>query len=257
MLVALTREVPPSIARCELTHLAREPIDHGRAAAQHRAYEEALAELGCVVQRLPAEPEMPDSVFVEDAAVVVDEIAVLARPGAESRRGETASVAAALAEHRPVVRISAPGTLDGGDVLRIGQDLWVGLSGRSSPEGVRQLAALLAPFGYQVRGVPVSGCLHLKTAVTHLAARTVLANPHWVAVSALADDLEVVEVHPDEPMGATALPIGDTVLYPTAFPRTRERIEARGLRVRALDASELARAEGALTCCSIIFQAQD
>jgi dimethylargininase len=238
MLVALTREVPPSIARCELTHLAREPIDHGRAAAQHRAYEEALAELGCVVQRLPAEPEMPDSVFVEDAAVVVDEIAVLARPGAESRR-------------------AAPGTLDGGDVLRIGQDLWVGLSGRSNPEGVRQLAALLAPFGYQVRGVPVSGCLHLKTAVTHLAARTVLANPHWVAVSALADDLEVVEVHPDEPMGANALPIGDTVLYPTAFPRTRERIEARGLRVRALDASELARAEGALTCCSIIFQAQD
>src|SRR6185503_1062775 len=118
--VAITRPVSPAFAACELTHLPREPIDVGLAARQHAAYEALLEELGWAVERLPVEPTLPDSVFVEDAAVVVDELAVVTRPGAESRRDETRSVGEALARHRPLARIEAPARLDGGDVLRLG-----------------------------------------------------------------------------------------------------------------------------------------
>jgi dimethylargininase len=253
MLLALTRAVPPSIARCELTHLDRDPIDVGLAELQHLAYEQALRELGCTVQRLPAEPEMPDSVFVEDAAIVLDEVAVITRPGAASRRGEVPSVAAALEAYRPVLRIEAPGTLDGGDVLRVGSNVFVGLSGRSNAEAVRQLQGLLGAFGYRVTGVEVRGCLHLKSAVTQVDEGTVLLNPEWIDRSRLGD-LAHVEVHPEEAMAANALRVGSSVLFPAAFPRTRERLEARGIQVRTVDASQVAKAEGALTCCSLIFE---
>lgn len=253
MLVALTRAVPPSLARCELTHLQRTPIDLALAEAQHARYEQALAALGCEVRRLPPEPDMPDSVFVEDTAVVLDEVAVLTLPGAESRRGETASVAEALRPHRPLLRIEAPGTLDGGDVLVLGRRVLVGLSGRSNAEAVRQLANLLEPFGYSVEGVAVAGCLHLKTAATRVAEGTVLLNPRWVDPS-LFHDLERVEVHPDEPMAGNALLVGAGVLYPTAYPRTGERLDRVGIELTQVDAGEVAKAEGALTCCSLLFR---
>src|SRR5688572_29484443 len=169
MRIALTREVPPSIVHCELTHLARTPIDLARAREEHAAYEAALATLGCEVRRIAPAPELPDSVFVEDAALVLDEVAVLMRPGAASRRDEVGSVAGALAPYRPLLRIDAPGTLDGGDVLRSGRRVYVGQTPRSNAEGCRQLQALLAPYGYDVRAVAVQGCLHLKTAVTEVA----------------------------------------------------------------------------------------
>ncbi len=257
-LVALTRPVSPAFAACELTHLAREPIDVALARRQHAAYEALLEELGCTVERLPAEPGLPDSVFVEDAAVVVDELAVVTRPGAESRRGETTSVAAALARHRPLARIEAPATLDGGDVLRVGRRLFVGLSARSNSDGVEQLAAALAPFGYAVVGVPLHDCLHLKTAVTEVAAGTVVVNPEWIDRATFAA-YERVEVDAREPFAANVLRIaahdggGDTVVMPAAFPRTAERLAARGLRVRTLDVSEIAKAEGGVTCCSILL----
>src|SRR5687768_14830364 len=242
MLIALTRAVPPDIAACELTHLVREPIDFARAAAQHEAYEDALRALGCRVQRLAPAPEMPDSVFVEDTAVVTGEIAVITRPGAPSRRVETASVAGALAAYRPLRTIAPPGTLDGGDVLRIGRRLWVGMSSRSNEEGARQLEAALAPFGYSVTRVLTRGCLHLKTAVTSLGGDAVLINPEWVDAAALAG-VEAVEVDPREPFAANVLVIGDTVLAPADAPRTRARLERRGLVVQPIDASELAKAE--------------
>lgn len=254
MLLALTRAVPPSIGRCELTHLARAPIDVERAAGQHREYEDALRALGCTVRRLPPEPELADSVFVEDTAVVLDEVAVLTRPGAVSRRAETASVAGALRPHRRLLSIEPPGTLEGGDVLRIGRDLYIGLSARSNPAGVRQLRDLLRPFGYTVHGVAVRGCLHLKTAVTRVAEGTVLVNPDWVDVRELGR-IERIEVHPVEPFAANALPLGETLLYPAAHPRTRERLEARGLTLQTVDADELAKAEAGLTCCSLVFEA--
>ena len=253
MLVALTREVSPAIARCELTHLAREPIDVARARAEHAAYERRLAEAGCRVERIAPAPDLPDSVFVEDIALVLDELAVLTRPGAESRRAETPPVAAALTRHRAVVRqIEAPGTLDGGDVLVVGRDVFVGVSGRTNDAGIAQLAAILAPHGYAVRGVPVRGCLHLKSAVTRVGERLLLINRDWVPADAFGA-FELIDVDPAEPYAANALLVGERVIYPTAFPRTRERLERRGVRVLAVEAGELAKAEGAVTCCSLLF----
>lgn len=153
MRIALTRDVSPAMPRCELSHLARTPIDLAQAAAQHVAYERCLMELGCRVLRLPADDSMPDAVFIEDTAVVVPELAVVTRPGAASRRGETVAVASALAAHRTLARIETPGTLDGGDVLQIGRTLYVGRAARSNADGIAQLARLLAPFDYRV--IPV------------------------------------------------------------------------------------------------------
>ncbi|HEY3352395.1 MAG TPA: dimethylargininase [Polyangia bacterium] len=248
----MTRAVSPAIARCELTHLARTAIDVHQAGAQHRQYEEALRGLGCRVVSLPAEPDLPDSVFIEDAAVALDELAVITRPGAASRRGETAAVAAALAPLRPLAFIEEPGTLDGGDVLRLGQRLFVGHSGRSNESGVAQLRALVAPYGYTVTAVPVSGCLHLKSAVTQVGEDAVLVHPGWLDPAVLGP-VAVVAVAPDEPHAANGLLVGGRLLYPASFPRTRARLESRGVTVVPVDVSELQKAEGAVTCCSLVF----
>lgn len=253
MRLALTRAVSPAIARCELTHLSRRPIDLRVAERQHAAYEALLEELGCAVERLPAEPDLPDSVFVEDAAVVLDELAVVTRPGAPSRRAETETVARALAAHRPIASLSAPATLDGGDVLCVGRRIRVGLSGRTNDAGVEQLRALVEPHGYQVTGVAVRGCLHLKSAVTRIAPETLLIHPGWVDPLEF-EGLDRIEIDPAEPHAANALLVGETVIHPSAFPRTGERLASRGIRVRTVDLSELAKAEGGVTCCSVIFE---
>jgi dimethylargininase len=251
MLIALTREVPSSIARCELTHLARDPIDIAIARKQHEAYEQALANAGCRIVRLPSEDELPDSVFVEDAAVVLDEVAVITRPGAASRLPETASVAAALREYRELVFLEPPATLDGGDVLRVGRTIFVGQSSRTNAEGLSQLSETITPFGYSVRAATPRGCLHLKSAVTAFGDNAVLLNPEWVDAT-LFDGLTVIAVDPSEPFGANVLRLGDVVLCASAFPRTAQRLRDAGANVRMVDVSELAKAEGALTCCSVI-----
>ncbi|MGD1148737.1 MAG: arginine deiminase family protein [Thermoanaerobaculaceae bacterium] len=252
MPIAITRKVSPAIARCELTHLARSPIDVELASAQHEAYERALAKLGCWVVSLPPEADLPDSVFVEDIAVVIDEVAVITRPGARSRRPETASVAAVLAKYRPIVTIEAPGTLDGGDVLQLGRRVLVGLTDRTNREGIAQLGAALSPHGYAVEAVPVSGCLHLKSAVTQVTPDTVLINSAWVDTAPFSNFTRI-EVDPAEPYAANALMVGDAVLYPEAFPCTAAQLDRAGVRIVTVDVSELAKAEGAVTCCSILL----
>lgn len=253
MLTALTRTISPAIARCELTHLVREPIDVDRAVAQHEEYQRALATLGCRVHRLPAGPDLPDAVFIEDTAVVFDELAVITRPGAESRRAETAEVAEALTDYRRLVTIQPPGTLDGGDVLLVDNTIFVGQSSRSNAAGASQLHQLMEPYGYTVNRVEVSGCLHLKSAVTQVAEGMLLINPGWVRPGTFGE-LKAIEVDPAEPFGANAVRIGKAVVYPSGFPKTRRRLEAQGIDVRTVDASELAKAEGGVTCCSLIFQ---
>jgi dimethylargininase len=248
---ALIRPVSDGMTRCELTHLARSPIDLEVARRQHRRYADVLASLGCRLVELAAEPDLPDSVFVEDTAVVLDEIAVLTRPGAASRRPEVDSVAHVLAEWRPCVRIEAPGTLDGGDVLRIDRRLFVGQSGRSNAGGIRQLAAAAAPHGYEVVPVPMQGCLHLKSAVTQVGPDTLLINGNWVDRGHWPG-LRCVDVHPEEPHAANALWIGDAVVHASSAPRTRDRLEATGLCVLSVDVSEMEKAEGAVTCCSVL-----
>ena len=256
MPIALTRPVSPRLAECELTHLPRCTIDAELAASQHRAYCETLARLGCDVRELPAEPDLPDGVFVEDTAVVLDELAVIARPGAAARRAETASVEAALRAYRPLERIRAPATLDGGDVLRIGRTILVGLSPRTGEAAVDQLREHLAPHGYQVCGLPVTAALHLKSACTAIAPDTLVVNREWLDAGALvaaAPHLSLLDVAPNEPRGANHLLIDGTVLSPASCPRTTDRIRARGITVEVVDVSELEKAESGVTCSSLIF----
>jgi dimethylargininase len=253
MLIAVTREVSPGIGRCELTHLERSAIDLELARVQHRSYEECLAALGCEVHRLPAEAELPDSVFVEDAAVVLEEAAVITRPGAESRRPETESLARALHPYRTLLFIEPPGILDGGDVLTLGKTIYIGRSSRTDAGAVNQMRELVAAFGYEVRPVDLAGCLHLKSAVTHVGRDTLLVNPKWLDPGVFSG-FDLLEVHPSEPFGANALLVGERVVYPSAFPRSRERLERKGIGVTPVDLSELAKAEGGVTCCSLLVR---
>jgi len=255
MLVAMTREISAQIGRCELTYKARAAIDVDLARAQHRQYQECLRSLGCSIRCLPAEPELPDSVFVEDTAIVLDELAIITRPGAVSRRPETHSVAQALLPYRPLARIEAPATLDGGDVLRVGKRLFVGLSHRSNEAAVRQLSKLLAGAGYTVLGVSVQGCLHLKSAVTQVAEDTLLINRDWVECSTFGS-MRFLDVDPGEPGAANALRVGNGIVVSSEYAATRRRLEAQGFAVCPVDASELAKAEGGVTCCSLIFTDQ-
>ncbi|MGB8474106.1 MAG: arginine deiminase family protein [Candidatus Acidiferrum sp.] len=254
MLIAITRAVSPAIVNCELSYIPRHPINLSIAQAQHRAYEQLLEELGARVISLPAEPDLPDSMFVEDPAIVLDELAVIFPLGTASRRPEAASLAQAISKFRKLERIALPGTLEGGDVLCIGRKLFVGVTKRSNAEGVRQLAAILAPHHYEVIAVPVTGCLHLKSAVTFLGRDTLLANRAWFDPGPFFG-YDWIDVAPTEPHAANALALGNTIIFPASFPSTTARIEARGFPVTALDISELQKAESGLTCSSLIFQA--
>lgn len=254
MWIAITRDVGTSLAECELSFVPREEIDVVLAAAQHRDYRRALASLGCRVLELPAEPGRPDGVFVEDVALVLDEIAIMTRPGAESRRPETASMAQILAGYRPVLALQAPATLDGGDVLRVDRTLYVGESTRTNADGIAQLRGLVAGHGYQVKSVPIHGCLHLKSAVTQVADDTLLLQPEWVDATAFPG-FDIIKVDPDEQHAANALRVGAGVVYPTCFPYTKRRMQAAGIAVTTVDVSELQKAEGAVTCCSLVLRA--
>jgi dimethylargininase len=253
MTLAITRDISRSIVNCELTHLARAPIDVTRARAQHEAYRGALRGLSLEVVSLPEEPGLPDSVFVEDAAIVLEEVAVLTNPGASSRKPEVDSVARALAPHRRLLRIVPPAALDGGDVLTVGKSIFVGLTLRSNAAAVAQLRSLLNPFGYIVLGVPVTDCLHLKSGVTQVAEKTLLINPAWVDQSHFPG-FDFIEVDSSEPFAANALLIGDALIFPAAFPKTRERLGRLTPRIVTVEADELAKAEGGVTCCSLIVQ---
>ena len=253
--IAITRDVSPALAACELSFVARSPIDAARAQVQHAAYRRALEAAGCEVVRLPAEPALPDSVFVEDVALAFDELAIATRPGAAARRDEGHAVLEVLGSVRRVLPIEAPGTLDGGDVLRIGRRVLVGDSARSNAAGREQLRALLAPHGYTVEDVAIRDCLHLKSAVTQVADRAVLLNPDWVDRAPFTG-YQCIEVDPAEPHAANALRIGERLVYPDAFPRTLARLRAAGFAVETVDISELQKAEGGLTCCSIVLRAR-
>ena len=253
MWTAITRDVSPALADCQLSFVERDAIDVDRARAQHAAYRTALEALGCEVLELPGDAAFPDSVFVEDVALAFDELAIATRPGAESRRDEGGAVLDLLGRVRTLSRIEAPATLDGGDVLRIGKRVFVGISARSNAAGHGQLRDLLAPHGYTVESVAMRDCLHLKSAVTQVGEATVLVNPAWVDVAPFADYTNI-EVDPIEPHAANAVRVGDALLYPQGFPRTQARLRSAGIEVTTVDVSELQKAEGAVTCCSILLR---
>jgi dimethylargininase len=254
MKIAITRQVSPAINQCELTHIAREPIDYERACVQHRQYEEALRSLGLNVISLEADPELPDSVFVEDVALVVDECAIMLNPGASSRRPEVAPVEQALAPYRDIFRVRPPGTVDGGDILRVGKTIYVGLSSRSTEDAIEQIEAILEPRGYKVQAVSVTGCLHLKSAVTQVSEDSLLINPEWVSKENFPG-LQFIEADTSEPYAANAVLVDGRIIYPSAFPITRAKLERAGIDMLIVAADELAKAVGAVTCCSLIFDA--
>jgi|SRR5690242_5262386 len=253
MLTAITRQVSPGLANCELSYIKRKPIDIATARAQHREYERLLEKHGARVISLTAEPDLPDAMFVEDPAMVLDEAAVMLQPGAASRRGEIRSLAKAIGQFRKLEYVKLPGTVEGGDVLTIGRKIYVGRSKRTNAEGMRQLAGIVEPLGYEVRPVGVSGCLHLKSAVTYLGENTLLANREWFRAEGFSGyawiDVDAAEAH-----GANALALGETVVLPASFPKTRARVEERGFRVTTIDISELQKAESGLTCSCLLFE---
>lgn len=253
MLIAITRQISPSITRCELSFHQRQPIDVQKAIRQHAGYEQLISELAVWIVRAPDEPDLPDAVFVEDPAVVVDEIAVICRMGAASRRPEATSMASLLSLYRPLEFMTEPATLDGGDVMRIGRTVYVGLSARTNQAGVQQLANFLGPVGYEVRPIEVRGCLHLKSGCSYIGNNTVLVNRSWIDTRELGE-FDLIDVVDDEPAAANALLIREAVIVPASFPKTHTLLEQRGFRVRSLDLSELQKAEAGVTCTSLMLE---
>ena len=249
---AIIRRPSTAMDQGERTHLDRVPIDHEIALAQHTAYGAALETAGLGVHVLPALDGFPDCSFVEDNALILPEIAIALYPGAASRVGEVLSIAAHFPDDRPVASIAAPARIDGGDILVVGKQIFVGLSARTTSGGVAALAAFVAPHGYSVSGVRLGDALHLKTAVTALSDDLLLHNPAWVD-AALFPGFNAVAVAPDEPFAANILRLPDRILSQTAHPRTTAIVAAAGFAVETVDMSELAKAEAGLTCSSLII----
>lgn len=252
-LVAVTRPVSASLAECQITFIDRLPIDLPLARRQHAAYERALEQLVARLVRLSPADDLPDAVFVEDAALVLDELAIIPIMGAQSRRGETTDVARCLSAYRPLHHLEPPATLDAGDVMRVERSLYVGLTTRTNRAAVEQLQAICARHDYRVIPVVPTGCLHLKSACTYLGRGVVLANPEWLELSCLKRT-EIVTVAQHEPFAANALPVAGKLFYASDFPETQATLERRGFEVITLDTAELRKAESAMTCMSLVFE---
>ncbi|MEZ4266715.1 MAG: arginine deiminase-related protein [Myxococcota bacterium] len=255
MLRALMREVSPSFGRALVRRPGAVAPDAGRAAAQHAAVVAALRALGVEVRVLAGSALWPDCCFVEDAAVVSDGLAFITRPGAESRRGEVALVREALAEVRPVVELSAPLRLDGGDVLRVGDRLLVGLSQRSDPGAVEALRDAFSPEGIEVFGVAVGDALHLKCHASAPVPGLLVSVAGWLPDSLVPPGVERVVVPDAEAYAANTVGVGETVLVAAGYPETSRRLRAHGLEVVELEVDALAAADGSLTCLSVLYSA--
>lgn len=252
MLIALTRKPSALLESGERTHVGRDPIDFARAIAQHDAYRAALADCGAGVHRLDDADQLPDGVFVEDTAIVLPEIAIMTRPGAPSRRGEIEGIAIALEPYRPIARLTAPGTLDGGDVVVIGKRILVGRSERTNVAGIEALRVIASPLGYTVSAVRMHGCLHLKSGCTALPDGRLIVNPAWINTLDLAE-LDLLNVPVDEPWGGDVAIVNDVIIAAAAYPKTIATLEREEFNVRPVDVSEFAKAEGGVTCMSLIF----
>ncbi len=253
----LVRAPSASIVDCELTHRPRVPIDVELLYRQHGRYVSTLQRLGVKIEWLPPLDRSPDAVFVEDAAVVLDEVSIVCNPGAESRRGEPRTLAPHLPADRPALRAPADESLDGGDVLVVGRNVLVGRSTRTAPSAARWIHDALTPLGYRVASVPVERALHLKTAVTLAGPGCVVVDPLAVDEAALRTALppgtDWIAVSPHEAPGANVLRVGPTTLVAASAPETAARLRHEGLRVSTLDISEFEKAEAGLTCLSIVF----
>ena len=253
MLTAMTREINAAMGSCELTFLLRDKIDMDLAKQQHQQYQSVLSSLGCEIVIVSTESNLADSVFIEDTAVVLDEIAVLCRPATALRGQEVAGVKDVLQQYRTLASIQSPGTLEGGDLLRVGNIIYAGLSTRSNQSGIEQLRHIVADYGFSVKTVETEKCLHLKSAISEVAPGVLLINPDWISRSTFKN-YELIDVDKEEAHAANALLVGQKIIYPSSFPRTLEKLVNAGLDVTQVNVSELQKAEGAVTCCSLIFK---
>ena len=257
-LIAVTHLPSPNMQQCERTYVAEQPIDYALALAQHAAYCDALRDAGADVATLDANRSLPDCVFVEDTAIVLDELAVMMSMGAASRRAEPAAIERALSRWRPIERVALPGTIDGGDVVRAGRSLFVGQSPRTNSRGISSLRDKLRPFGYDVTPVPVTQCLHLKTACSALPDGRFLVNADWIDVSPLRlAQRTLLHVPHAEPWGGDVLVLGERIIASDAFPETAELLARNGFDVATVSVSEFAKAEGGVTCLSLVFAADE
>ena len=247
MLIALTNAVSAKLVDLYPA------VDHAVALQQHERYCEALQRHGAQLRRLSVNAEHGDGCFIEDNAVVVDEVAILATMGASHRRHEPRAMAPVLAEYRPIAYVADHARIEGGDVLRVDRDIFVGRSARTNQRGVDALRDILEPLGYRVTGVDVADGLHLKTACTALDASTLLAHRAWLDMAPF-QRFDVIDVHPDEPTAANVLRIGDAIVMHEGCPRTIERVRERFPHAQTVDISEFARADGGLTCLSLMFE---
>jgi dimethylargininase len=249
----MTREINAAMNSCELTFLTRDKIDMDLAKQQHQQYQSVLSSLGCEIVIVPTESNLADSVFIEDTAVVLDEVAVLCRPATALRGQEVAGVEDVLQHYRTLISIQSPGTLEGGDLLRVGKVIYAGLSTRSNQNGIEQLSRIVADYGFSVKTVETEKCLHLKSAISEVAPGVLLINPDWISRSTFKN-YELIDVDKEEAHAANALLVGQKIIYPSSFPRTLEKLVNAGLDVTQVNVSELQKAEGAVTCCSLIFK---
>lgn len=245
----LVRPPSPRLADGLVTHIDRRPVDGALAVRQWRGYVDALEAQGWTTGEVGRVDAAPDGVFVEDALLMLGELAVITRPGAAERRCETASMRVALeALGRVSVELDEPACLDGGDVLKIGRSVYVGLGGRTNRHGIDALTDIASPHGFEVIAVPVTRVLHLKTAVTALPDGTVIGYPE------LVDDIAVFPrfLAVPEPDGAHVVVLDDqTVLMSTSAPQTADLLRRRGLHVVVVDISEFEKLEGCVTCLSV------
>jgi len=256
MFTAITHKPSRSLNQGELTFLPRKKIDVAKACEQHAAYCEMLKKLGTDVITLDQNRALPDSVFVEDTALVLDKTAVLLPLGANSRKAESNLIEKNLAKFRTIVRIKPPARIDGGDILIIGKTLFVGNSTRTNKKGIRALHKIVTPLGFEIVKVKVGNCLHLKTACTALDEKTVLINPEWVDAVAFKK-FKQIEVPIDEPFAANVMRVGKTICIHSGFKRTQGLIEQHGCKTKSIDISEFLKAEAGLTCMSLVFETSE
>ena len=252
MLTVVTHQPSPALQECELTFMESEKIDYGQALQQHQAYCQMLKKCGARVIQLTDNLALPDSVFVEDPIIVFDEVAVLTSMGVASRRPEGVALDRFFRSYRKIERISLPATIEGGDVLKVGKSIYVGESPRTNSKGIKALADIIEPLGYEVIPVRVNGCLHLKTGCTALDDRHVLINNDWIDIEPFRRFTRI-DTLPEEPFGANVLPLNSYICMNRAFPKTLELVASLGYPVMEIDISEFIKAEAGLTCMCIPF----
>jgi dimethylargininase len=251
-LVAVTNVPSPLLYLGVRTFADEAAVDYAIALRQHEQYRDALRQCGCRVVSLEVNREHPDSVFIEDTALVLDEVAIMMSPGAASRRDEPRAIELTLRDYREVVRVEPPGTIDGGDIVRSGHRLYVGESQRTNLAGISALAALSRKYGYEVASIPVFGCLHLKSACSALPDGRFLVNADWIDVSPLPRD-RLLQIPDSEAWAGDVLVVGERVIVSDAFPETIELLEREGWEVVPVGVSEFAKVEGGVTCLSLVF----